>query len=95
MHRLSPFLPQDVDPSVLNLVLVNRHGSLDFDVQLRLTSAEQVSGDVEVFEVHHGDVGAINSWETQPVGIAKSIEKWTGSTKVKAHSLRLLRIPLK
>jgi hypothetical protein len=94
-RRLRSHLIQDVESSTLNLVLVNRHGSLDFDVQLRLASAEQVSGEVEVFEVHHEDVGAINSWEDQPVGIVKSTEKWTGSATVKAHSLQLLRIPLK
>lgn len=81
---------------MLNVVIINRHDSQPFDVQVRLTSDQKVAGDMEVHEIHHSDVMAVNSWEDQPVGIVKSTEKFgDGLVKMKAGSFKLLRIPLK
>lgn len=47
-----------------------------------------------MFEVHHEDLGAVNSWEQQPVGIEETTETFSGAVKMKSGSLKLLRIPL-
>ena len=51
---------------------------------------------MDVHEIHHSDIMAFNSWEDQPVGIVKSTAEFgDGLVKMKAGSMKLLRIPLK
>lgn len=86
-------LGQDEDMSALNLVIVNRHDTQPFDVQVNL--AQTVTGDMEVHEIHHENIMAVNSWKHQPVGIVESTDKFgDGLIKMKAGSMKLLRIPL-
>lgn len=78
---------------------MNRHATTSFDVALEIAATKQgwqlAKGDVEVFEIHHADLGAINSWdEPEKVKTVKTIEALSSTVSVKAGSIRLLRVQL-
>lgn len=85
----------DEKESMMNIMIVNRHKDQAADVDLNFATANHKLGEkMTVFELHHEDMMAINSWEApDTVKPVKTEEKLGKSVKMKAGSLKLLRIP--
>lgn len=84
-----------LDGDVLNVAIINRHAQQAFDVELNLAGSRKVMGEMEVHELHHDNILAVNTWvDSQNVVPAKSSAPFTGTYTAKAGSFSLVRLTL-
>jgi alpha-L-arabinofuranosidase len=84
-----------LDGDVLNVAIINRHAQETFEVELNLAAPRTVVGEMEVHELHHENILAVNTWEdSQNVVPTKSTAPFKGTYTAKAGSFSLLRLTL-
>jgi hypothetical protein len=78
-----PFLQAEQE-GILNVCIINRHATLPFDVKFDFAAEHgQVSNQVEAFELHREDLGAISSRDDkEKVKTVRTVEAFDGVVTV-------------